>query len=581
MAKKLNDRCPLQAECERKCEFQFRELDCEYYAYNGVGEDRTIPDQEERRQQADRERMEEELEAYLAEIDDDEDAPEQNTASAGNIVMLPINTLHPHPDNPRKDVGDISELAESIKANGVLQNLTVVPGHWMTTDEWKEISERYKRNPTEEDRVLMNRKWLDSGYTVIIGHRRLAASKAAGLTEMPCVIVEMTQKEQVATMLTENMQRVDLTVYEQANGFQMMLDLGDSMEQIAEKSGFSKTTVRKRLEIAKLDQKTLKKVSERQLSIGDFDELAKIDDIGVRNKLLGSIGTANFKNELQTALKNQQLERRMKEWLEVIRTFATEDPDANYQNRQYLRNYSYYNMGADVVVPDDAGSKRYYYRISNRQIDIYTDKDLEKEAADKAAREETARLESEERQRWDDINERHFGLRRDFCKDLSNAVCRKNAYAIYAFAANVMYVLVNDYKDELDLPLLSYLLGVSIDEKEWEGNGLTDYSGIRTALEAFPEKTLLCLAYCCADYDHNGYFRRSWKCGKYEYVHDANPKLDSLYATLAALGYEMSDEEKQMQSGDHAWFRMEDDDKLTPEDLADLDELVDDDVDED
>lgn len=576
MAKKLNERCPLQAECERKCEFQFRELDCEYYANNGVGEDRTIPDQEDRRQQAERERMEELLEIELDSIEDEEPP----VSSPGNIIMLPIDTLHPHPDNPRKDVGDISELAESIKVNGVLQNLTVVPGHWMSKAEWKEISERYSQNPTEEDRVLMNRKWLDSGYTVIIGHRRLAASKQAGLTELPCVIVEMTQKEQVATMLTENMQRVDLTVYEQANGFQMMLDLGDSMEQIAEKSGFSKTTVRKRLEIAKLDQKTLKRVSERQLSIGDFDELAKIDDIGVRNKLLSSMGTANFKNELQTALKNQQFEQRLKEWLEVIRTFATEDPEANYQNRQYVRNYGYYNMSSDVVVPEDVGTRKYYYKISSRQVDIYTDKDLEKEAADKAAREENARLESEERQRWDDINERHFDLRRDFIKNLSNAVCRKNAYAVYAFVANAVYALVSAYKDELDLPLLSSLLGVRIDEKEWDGNGLTDYSAIRTALEAFPEKTLMCMAYCCVDHEHNGYFRRAWKCGAYEYVYGANPELDSLYATLTSLGYEMSDEEKQMQSGDHPWFQAEDDDKLTPEDLADLDELVDDEEDD-
>lgn len=475
-------------------------------------------------------------------------------ASTGNIVMLPIDTLHPHPDNPRKDVGDISELAESIKANGVLQNLTVVPY----------LSPVHKR--------IMN-----GLYTVIIGHRRLAAAKKAGLTELPCVIVDMTEKEQLSTMLTENMQRVDLTVYEQANGFQMMLDFGDSVEQIADKSGFSKTTVRKRLEIAKLDQKTLKRVSERQLSIGDFDELAKIDDIGVRNKLLGSIGTANFKNELQTALKTQQLEKRIEEWLTVIRTFATEDPEANYQNRRYVRNYGYYNMSSDVVIPEDAGTRKYYYKISSRQVDIYTDRDLEKEAADKAAREENARLESEERQRWDDINERHFDLRSDFVKNLSNAVCRKNAYAVYAFVANVMYALVSAYKDELDLPLLSSLLGVRIDEKEWDGNGLTDYGAIRTALEAFPEKTLLCMAYCSVDHERNGYFRRAWNCGAYEYVYNANPELDSLYEVLTALGYEMSDEEKQMQSGDHPWFQAEDDDKLTPEDLDDLDELYDED----
>lgn len=477
---------------------------------------------------------------------------------SGNIVMLPIDTLYPHPDNPRKDVGDVSELAESIKANGVLQNLTVVPY----------VSPVHKR--------VMN-----GLYTVLIGHRRLAAAKAAGLQELPCVIVEMSERDQLSTMLTENMQRVDLTVYEQAQGFQMMLDLGDSMEQIAEKSGFSKITVRKRLEIAKLDSKTLKKVSGRQLSIGDFDELAKIDDIAVRNVVLSSMGTANFKNELQAALKNQQFEQRKKEWLEVIRDFATEDPEANYQNRQYLRNYGYWNMSAEVVVPEDAGTRKYYYKIGNKQIDIYTDRDKAKDSAEKAAREEGERIASERRQMWNDINERHYDLRSDFVMSLSNAVCKKNALAVYSFVANVMFTLTDGYSEEMNLALLGNLLGVKIDEEDFEGNGITDYTGIRSALEAFPEKTLFCMAYSSADDEHNGYFRRVWNCGEYAYEHCTNPKLDALYQTLVDLGYEMSDEERQMQSGEAAYFKLQDEDKLTPEDLEDLDELVEDDEDED
>ena len=55
------------------------------------------------------------------------------------------------------------------------------------------------------------------------------------------------------------MQRSDLTIYEQAQGFQLMLDLGDTEEQIAEKTGFSKTTIRRRLNIAKLNQDELKR----------------------------------------------------------------------------------------------------------------------------------------------------------------------------------------------------------------------------------------------------------------------------------------------------------------------------------
>ena len=126
---------------------------------------------------------------------------------------LPIELLRPHPKNPRKDVGDVTELAESIKANGIFQPLTVLSGDCI------------------------------DGYTVVIGHRRLAAAKLAGLEKVPCNVAEMTEQEQISTMLLENMQRNDLTVYEQAQGFQMMLDLGETEQSIAEKTGLSKDTI--------------------------------------------------------------------------------------------------------------------------------------------------------------------------------------------------------------------------------------------------------------------------------------------------------------------------------------------------
>jgi len=151
------------------------------------------------------------------------------------IKYIPVKKLWQHPDNPRKDLGDVSELAESIKVNGVLQNLTVVPL----------IGE-------------ITKKWDGESYRVIIGHRRLAAAKLAGLEELPCVVVEMSEREQLSTMLTENMQRSDLTVYEQAQGFQMMLDMGDTVEDIAEKSGFSATTVRRRVKLLELDKDKLR-----------------------------------------------------------------------------------------------------------------------------------------------------------------------------------------------------------------------------------------------------------------------------------------------------------------------------------
>ena len=131
------------------------------------------------------------------------------------IINIKLEEIYQHPDNPRKDLGDLTELSDSIRKNGVMQNLTVIPGHWMTLEEYAEVREEYKKNPSEELKEAMDKKWLPDGYTLIIGHRRCAAAKLAGLTELPCRIVEdMSQNEQVSTMLEENMQRNDLTIYE-------------------------------------------------------------------------------------------------------------------------------------------------------------------------------------------------------------------------------------------------------------------------------------------------------------------------------------------------------------------------------
>lgn len=143
------------------------------------------------------------------------------------LIYIAAEHIRPHPENPRKDLGDLSELTESIKKHGVLQNLTLVP---------------VEGEPGE--------------YMTLIGHRRYAAGTAAGVTEFRCQIKEgLTMREQVSIMLEENMQRNDLTIWEQANGFQMMLDLGETEESIAEKTGFSRTTVKHRLNIAKLNKK--------------------------------------------------------------------------------------------------------------------------------------------------------------------------------------------------------------------------------------------------------------------------------------------------------------------------------------
>ncbi len=81
------------------------------------------------------------------------------------IVMINVANIYPHPDNPRKDVGDVTELAESIKKQGVMQNLTVIP--------LSALTEELEEQPDADTESL------SSDFHVIIGHRRLAAAKLA------------------------------------------------------------------------------------------------------------------------------------------------------------------------------------------------------------------------------------------------------------------------------------------------------------------------------------------------------------------------------------------------------------------
>ncbi len=469
------------------------------------------------------------------------------------ITMIPVAELHPHPDNPRKDVGDVTELAESIRANGILQNLTVVPGHYITREEWAEVSARYKEAHDPERREalrnLMNSKWAADGYTVIIGHRRLAAAEEAGLAAVPCTVAEMDRKEQISTMLTENIQRCDLTVYEQAQGFQMMLDMGDSVEDISQKSGFSKSTVRKRLEIAKLDAAELKKASRRQITMGDFDELSRVADVAERNKLLSSIGTANFKNNVEQAVRQQQLQAAMQEWLKVIRTYAKEVEKIDFRTMEYACSYSQWTTDKTAEVPADAREVQYYYTAYETSIEVYRQKDMSAEDTKRAEMAERDRRAKMQKSAFQEIGRRHYALRSAFVEYLSNATCRAKFATVCAFAVDSMHILGG----EMDTKALAKLLDLR--EPIGDGSLLTDCPAIAKCAGEQGEKLVLCAAYAMEDHARQGYWDSRWKNGAWEYYPAENERLTLIYRTLEALGYERSDEEKQMQDGSHPIFR--------------------------
>ena len=110
-------------------------------------------------------------------------------------------------------------------------------------------------------------------------------------------------------MLEENMQRQDLTVFEQAKGFQMMMDLGFTPKEISEKTGFSETTVNRRLKMAELDENTFRKAVGKQITMDDLDRIGQLDSVKERNALLKEYGENNFDWKLNRAIKVQKAKK--------------------------------------------------------------------------------------------------------------------------------------------------------------------------------------------------------------------------------------------------------------------------------
>ena len=192
-----------------------------------------------------------------------------------SIFDIMTDKIEPHPQNPRKDLGDLTELCRSIEENGIMQNLTVVP-----------LDNENKR------------------FRCIIGHRRLAAAKKLGLASVPATIAwDMDEKEQIATMIAENMQRADLTITEQAQAVQLMLDLGEDFESISERTGLSESTVRRRAKLNRYDLADLNKAFGRGASLFEVEKIEKIEDPELQKKVLEKAGTKDFDRAYENAIQ--------------------------------------------------------------------------------------------------------------------------------------------------------------------------------------------------------------------------------------------------------------------------------------
>jgi len=178
----------------------------------------------------------------------------------GRVVFLPFSAISPNPNQPRTVFAEsaLEELAQSIRRHGVLQPLSV--------------------------------RRIEGGYQLIAGERRLRAAKLAGLTEVPCLVMRMTDGESGMVALIENLQRQDLDFIEEARGISYLMEHWHmSQEQAAQLLGKSQSCIANKLRILKHSAKVLDAIREAGLTERHARALLKLPTEAERLRALENI----------------------------------------------------------------------------------------------------------------------------------------------------------------------------------------------------------------------------------------------------------------------------------------------------
>jgi ParB family chromosome partitioning protein len=164
---------------------------------------------------------------------------EQLTSYSGAAVgrMIRVDEIRPNPDQPRKALGDLRELTESVREKGVLEPLLV--------------------------RFIAN----EGCFYIISGERRYHAARAAGLREVPCIEKSVDDAETLEIALIENIQRKDLTAFEEADGLQRLASQFEyTHEDMAKKIGRARSSVTETLSLLNIPESLRKRCVENGIT---------------------------------------------------------------------------------------------------------------------------------------------------------------------------------------------------------------------------------------------------------------------------------------------------------------------------
>lgn len=209
----------------------------------------------------------------------------ENEQELSGVSTLPMALIEPNQKQPRKqfDMEQMQELTDSIGLHGVITPITV-------------------------------RKMESGYYQIIAGERRWRASRTAGLTEIPALVLEVSDAQVMELALIENLQRQDLNPIEEAEGYaQLMREYGLTQEKVAERVGKSRPAVANALRLLSLDAQSRDMVQSGTLSAGHARAAMAIKDEGQRAAELEKLSAMSVRQAERYAKECNKKEQKPKE----------------------------------------------------------------------------------------------------------------------------------------------------------------------------------------------------------------------------------------------------------------------------
>ncbi len=175
----------------------------------------------------------------------------------GKLLEIGTGDIRPNPSQPRRHFSpeELTSLAKSITANGIIQPLTV--------------------------------RQTENGFELISGERRLRAAKLAGLKTVPCILIEADKKRSAVLALLENIQRSDLNCFEEAAAINKLIESGEiTREKISIKLGMARSTIANKLRLLKLTDEEQQLMIEKGLTERHARALLRVSDEDRRKEIL-------------------------------------------------------------------------------------------------------------------------------------------------------------------------------------------------------------------------------------------------------------------------------------------------------